>query len=89
MIEPIKTVKAQPVYFYDDRGKTKDFLVLVDVLYENEQVCLCTAKWQDPANLQDVDEEYANKVYTLLFDKESCEVHHKDWDSWYAIKEMF
>lgn len=88
MKEPLKP-SAQPVFFFDDRSKIKDILILVDVLYENDKVCLCTAKWKHPRKLQDVEKSCARDVYTLLFDKESHEVLHKDWDSWLASHKEF
>lgn len=88
MKEPLKP-SAQPIFFFDDRSKIRDRLVLVSVLYEDEKLCLCTAKWKRAEEFRDVDPAYAREVYTLLFDKESHEVLHKDWDSWLASHKEF
>lgn len=75
MTKSIDTKK--PVYFYDDRNKTKYLLEMTKILFEDDKKCLCEAEFAGDS-----------LIYEILFNKKNGEVKVEDFDSWYATNEV-
>ena len=78
------------VRFYDDRGREISYY-LKDVLYENDNICLCNASFMQESLFGEEDKtvkfdenQYGYDDEIILFDKNTCEVLTSNLDSYYA-----
>lgn len=76
-IDPSKTV-----YFYDDRSKCDYFYKLKEILYQDEDSCLCIA---EPTEL---DSQYPIKNEKIYFNLHSKEVESTDFSFWLATNDF-
>lgn len=76
MGKPVNT--KLPVRFYDDRGKDKSELILEEILFEDEKVCLCAISMD--GDKDGIDEEFKR----VLFNKEDGMVLTDNFQYWTA-----
>lgn len=65
----------KPIYFYDDRSKDNSKFKLDEILFENEEVCLCKM-----INTDFILEEKP----IILLDKKEKRVLTSNYEFWYA-----
>ena len=78
MNEPINC--SLPIYFYDDRNKYDSMMKLTQVLYQDEDTCVCIANWTAPHIA-----EYTTK---LMFNIADGQVINSDYNSWIATNDV-
>lgn len=78
------------IYFYDDRNKIRDVLKLERILFRDNEVCLCEAKWDIPPDHEayDLCADAVDNVEYILFNRRTREVLTCDFQSWYATNDM-
>jgi hypothetical protein len=69
-----------PIYFYDDRDKYDSMMKLTQVLYQDEETCVCIASWTAPHLIP-----YTTK---LMFNIADGQVVNGDYDSWIATNDV-
>jgi hypothetical protein len=70
---------TKTVYFYDDRSKYDSMMKLTDVLYVDDDTCVCITHWTAP--------ELQQHSTKLMFGIKDGYVINGDYDSWIATND--
>ena len=80
---------TQPIYFYDDRGRSDISLKCQKILFSDNDHCICESFAIQRLYREEQEDisQYQNIVFKVVFNLETREVYSPDFQFWLATNE--